>query len=300
MEKVISPLVSIIIVNYNTTVLTRQCIESVLKFTTLPFEIILVDNASKDRSIEQFQQFFPQLRLILNKENIGFGSANNLGISKAEGKYFFLLNSDTLLTSDAVGRFFSYMEQQSNKEVACCGGNLIKADGSDQISYGNFPSLAEAFSALGFLKFYQKYYLRRLSSGVINYSDEIRAVDYICGADMFIRRSAFSDVGGFDPEFFLYFEEVELAVRLQRLNYQLVIIPDVKIIHHESASVARSSSGIQKTIYLAQSRRLYFRKNHGMISAMLINKIYALQAVIFFCTKWRYYYLLTAKVLFKM
>lgn len=292
--------ITFIIVNYNTFELTLECICSVYQYTKVnSFEIILVDNASTDGSVKNISARYPDLTFILNEENIGFGRANNLGIQMAKGKYVFLLNSDTLLTSDAANTFLNYMEDERHLRVACCGAALIDGDGNDQVSYGNFPSLTEAFSALGFLKLYKQYYNRYLSSGVFNYSDEIRAVDYICGADMFIRKVVLDKIGGFDPRFFLYFEEVDLSLRIKKANYLSVLLPGVKIIHYESASVGGTALNYGKARHLARSRRLYFRKNHGKLVAMVINKIYAMQALVFLIVKNNRAYLRMAVILFK-
>ena len=151
--------VSVIIVNYNTTEMVVACIQSVYQHTDKnSVEIIVVDNASPDRSIENLQITFPGITLLKNETNLGFGRANNRGIQAAVGKYIFLLNSDTLLTSDAIFAFFEYMD--SHRQVACCGGELVGLAGDRKVSYGNFPSLLSAFSSLGPALFYKKYYNR--------------------------------------------------------------------------------------------------------------------------------------------
>jgi len=293
--------VSIIIVNYNTTALTLACLQSIYKHTMAnTFEVIIIDNASHDESISSVQHEFPKTIMIYNAVNVGFGRANNQGIAASQGKYIFLLNSDTELTSDAVATFFDYMEKKANSQVACCGADLIAKDGSPRIAYGNFPSLSEAFSALGFLVLYRKYFSRHLSSGVYNYSSAIKVVDFLCGADFFIRRSILERTGVFDPEFFLYFEETELAFRMSKAGYQSILIPEIKIIHHESGSdELHGEYYLQKALVYAKSRKLYFRKTKGLLAATLINKIYAAQAFIQFCISRKTNYLSIAKLLLK-
>jgi len=291
---------SFIIVNYNTTVLTLACIGSVYQFTQdNKFEVILIDNASADRSILEVKTLYPDVIFLECPENVGFGRANNLGITHAGGKYVFLLNSDALLISDAASVFFKFMEEDRHRQVGCCGAALIDSDGHDQISYGNFPSFREAFSALGFLKLYPNYYRTKLSSGVKNDSDKTRAVDYICGADMFLRKTVLEETGCFDTDFFLYFEEVELSRRIKKAGYLSVILPKVKIIHYESASLGGSLLNNEKAKFLAKSRHIYFRKSQGVLSAMLINKVYALQALVFLIVKKNLSYLKMAGILFR-
>jgi GT2 family glycosyltransferase len=279
-EMILEPLVSIIIVNYNTTTTTYECIQSIIKFTSLPFEIILIDNASADRSIEEFKNLFPELTLILNKENIGFGRANNLGISIAKGEYLFLLNSDTLLTSDAACKFFDYMEDEKNNQVACCGGALINAEGKKQVSYGNFPSISEVFATLGPGIFYKNYYKKYLCSGVKIYFTAPQQVDYISGADLFIRKSVLDKTGLFDEDFFLYFEETELAFRMRKKGYLSVILPDVKIVHFEGSS-HNTNQILEKKRVFAYSRLLFFKKCNGSLTASVARFLYFIQKLIY-------------------
>ncbi|MES2454312.1 MAG: glycosyltransferase family 2 protein [Bacteroidota bacterium] len=293
--------VSIIIVNYNTTALTLACLQSIYKHTMAnTFEVIIIDNASQDESISSLQHEFPKTMMIYNDVNVGFGRANNQGIEISQGKYIFLLNSDTELTSDAVAVFYDYMEEKANSKLACCGADLIAKDGSPRIAYGNFPSFAEAFSALGFLVLYRKYFSRHLSSGVYNYSSAVKVVNFLCGADFFVRSSVLEKVGHFDPQFFLYFEETELAFRMSKAGYKSVLIPEVQIIHHESGSdELHGEYYLQKASVYAKSRKLYFRKTKGLLAANLINKIYAVQAFIQFCISRKTTYLSIAKMLLK-
>src|SRR5215217_3067720 len=258
--------VSVIIVNYNTTALTRQCIASVKAFTRLSYEIILVDNASKDRSILGLAQEFPGLVLIAQKENLGFGRANNAGIEIAKGKYVFLLNSDTYLLNDAIDVLFHYMEQPQHQHVGCSGGDLFAEDGNKQTSYGHLPSIAEAIGALGFLKLNRSWFDRHLSSGVKNKEDRIREVGYICGADSFIRKS--------------------------------VLVPQAKIVHLEGGSQTVSDDfNFRKIEIYSASRTLYFKLCFGPLTAFLSKVIYAVQALIFFIVKRKSGYLKTAGII---
>jgi GT2 family glycosyltransferase len=293
--------VTVIIVHYNTVALLIECIRSVYQYTNNnTFEIIVVDNASADHDIKKVTDIFSEVQFIFNDKNVGFGSANNQGISIARGKYIFLLNSDTLLISDAVNAFFCYMEKPEHNVAACCGGDLIKPDGTKQVAYGNFPTLAEAISALGFFVFYRKFFDRNLSSGVFNYSDAIKKVDYICGADMFLRAEILKTTGIFDSDFFLYFEETELSFRISAAGYESILLPEVKIIHLEGASLGREPFNKQKLIFFAKSRRLFFNKCYGRLSGMVVNKIYALQALIFFLKKREAWYFQSALILFRL
>ena len=275
--------VSVIIVNYNTTQLTKQSLLSVERETLRNgYEIIVVDNDSHDRSIELLAGEFPNVNFIFSKTNLGFGRANNLAIAIAKGKYLFLLNSDAYLIEDSISKFFDFMEQPQNADVACCGANLLGEDREATTSYGNLPTLAEAISRLGFALFYKQYYKKHLASGLINNSNEIREVGYITGADMFIRKSVIDETGAFDADFFLYFEETELSFRFRKHNFKSYFLPNTSIIHLEGGSQKSDTRFNFKQIErFAVSRKLYFTKCHGGFYAKSVMLIYAIQAAIF-------------------
>jgi GT2 family glycosyltransferase len=268
--------VSVIIVNYSTTALTEQCIASVIEHTHgASFEIIVVDNASPDRSIENITQTFPQVILLKNTVNAGFGNANNLGIEKAKGEFVFLLNSDTKLVSDAIGSFLVYMRGQGNERVAVCGGELYTGTSKRTTSFGNFPGLLQAVSLIGFQYFYRSYYRKHIDIGVENYDDQLKEVDFISGADLFTRKSVLAETGAFDEDFFLYFEETELCWRIKQKGYSCVLLPSVRIIHYEGSSSANSKDfNYNGYRYYAESRQLFFRKVHGRMMAALLKPFY--------------------------
>ncbi|TDQ09907.1 glycosyltransferase family 2 protein [Pedobacter metabolipauper] len=292
-----SPAVTIIIVNYNTTALTYACIRSVQALTKISHELIVVDNASRDRTIEQVAVDFPGLIFIAQQENVGFGKANNSGIEIASGKYILLINSDTWLINDAIDQFYQFMEAPGNEKVGCCGADLFTPEGNPQVAYGNFPSLAEAIALLGFYKLFPRYFNEHLSSGVTNKDSKIKTVDYLCGADLFLRKSVLHEIGSFNPGFFLYFEETELSYRMKKAGYSSVLLPEAKIVHLEGGSDSNPDPfNYRKIAIYAASRKLYFKLCNGWFSAKLVQYIYALQAIIFFIAKGKKGYLRTAKI----
>lgn len=293
--------VSIIIVNYNTTQLTKDCIRSIHEWTRKQsYEIIVVDNASPDKSIAALKAEFPEVKLLLSKENLGFGKANNLGIREATGQYIFLLNSDTYLIHDAIAVLHAYMEKPGHRKVGVCGAELFYPDGAPQMSFGNFPSIREAISNLGFFVLYKDYFEKHIRAGVFNYSPENKEVDYITGADMFIRGSVLKEAGAFDPDFFMYFEETELTYRIKKAGYQVVLVPGARIIHLEGASQDKAAYfNYSKIKMLAESRQLYFKKSRGKVVALLIKVIYMLRSLLMFCLKRKKGYLETLKIIYK-
>jgi GT2 family glycosyltransferase len=271
--------VSFIIVNYNTADLVRICIESIREFTkTLHYEILLVDNASPNRDIEKviIKIKADDLIFLQAPTNKGFGAGNNIALKRTKGNYIFLLNPDTRLSSDAAGYFFSYMEKNKHDRVAGCGAALINSNGHPIQSYGNFPTLFGAISTLGPKILYPNYYREKLSLGVANNNAKEKEVDYISGAAMFLRKKVIEQIGFFDEDFFLFFEETEWAWRLKQKGYYSMILPEVKIIHLEGGSAEQGSYKVfnERTFrYYAQSRQLYYKKTKGAMFAAIMKPL---------------------------
>lgn len=228
--------VSVIIVNYNTLELTKNTINSVIEKTKeLNYEIILVDNASTDGSIEFFEKEYKnKIIIIRNSENLGFGRANNKGIEIARGKYVFLLNSDTLLINNAIKILFDFMEK--NEDCGVCGGNLFDIDLKPTHSFlRKLPCLT---SEIDFqLNFFGKVFRKVVNKrNDFNYSKNEKEVGYITGADMMIRKKVLLETGMFDKEFFMYSEESELTYRIKQKKYRVISVPQAKIIHLEGKS----------------------------------------------------------------
>ena len=195
--------VSIILVSYNTKDLTRDCLKSVYEKTQgVEFEIFVVDNNSHDGSAEMIEREFPEVRLIRNSENKGFGAANNIAIRQSNAKYIFCLNTDTILLNNAVKIFFDFMEQPENQNVGVCGGALYDSDNCPTNYGGQFPSILHILQKFGLRNIFKKK--------TINYEKDIINVDYITGADIFFRKSVLDLVGLFDENFFIYYEETDL------------------------------------------------------------------------------------------
>jgi GT2 family glycosyltransferase len=261
--------VSIIIVNYNTPDLTKSCIESIYQYSlSSKFEVILIDNGSQISLDPTIFNSYPNFTFIWNSYNYGFGYANNQGIQIAKGEFVFLLNSDTKLCSDALSECLSYMRNPNNLQVAVCGAELFTGTSISTPSFGNFPSIFGSIAALGFRFLIPKYYNRHLAIGVVNYDDQIKRVDLVSGADMFIRKSVLEKVGLFDEAFFLYFEETELSYRISRAGYYSVILPFIKIQHFEGSSSNNMGSDFNyvKFGHYVKSRNLFYKKAYGITS----------------------------------
>lgn len=229
--------VSVIIVSYNTKQLLSDCLNSIKEKTIdVKYEVIVIDNNSNDGSQEMLKRNFPWVRLIDSKENLGFGKANNLGMKNAKGKYFFLLNSDTILVNNAVKEFFDYSETHTG--FGALGSILLDKDLKPCHSYGKFPTqlstLKEALAKyLRFLKDKQKFHPDEISEPI--------EVEYITGADLWIPKSVFDNTGGFDPDYFMYFEESDWQKRMDDIGLMRYVIPEPRIIHLEGGSDSSKS-----------------------------------------------------------
>lgn len=258
--------VSVIIVNFNSESTIGDCIKSIYRHSSkTDYEIIVVDNASGPESIKYLKDHFPGIKLIQNNENNGFGTANNIGAGYSSGEYLFFLNPDTFLQDNAIKRFIKFMEKE-HPEAASCGGCLITKNGDPTTSWGNFPSLIQEFGSTGFFRFFPGYYEKvRLGRACGNEKDPFQ-VPFITGADIFIRKKIFHELGGFDENFFLYYEETDFFYRMQKANYVSYILPDVKIVHLEGTSLLNEKAFNYKTwSFWEKSRYYYFKKHKGSI-----------------------------------
>ena len=230
--------VSIIIVNYNTKQLLLDCLASIYKQTKdIQFEVIVSDNGSIDGSIEAIKEMFPQVIIIENKANLGFGAANNRGLAIAKGEYIFYLNSDTVLLNNAVKIFYDYWNSASDKEnIGALGCNLQTDDGCYSISYADFPSPKKEYkylwkcilSSLYIKKIY--YFFNITEKDFYKVGD----VDFLIGADLFIKNNEYAN---FDEQYFMYYEESDLQLKMKLNNLSRQLITGPKIIHYEGGSL---------------------------------------------------------------
>lgn len=265
--------VSIIIVNYNTKQLLSNCLDSIQTRTTdISYEVIVVDNDSADGSQELIKQKYPWVRLIESKENLGFGKANNLGMEHAKGKYFFLLNSDTILLNNAIKIFYDYSMQHPG--FGALGAILLDAQKKPCHSYGNLITPSSE------IKFVIAKYLRFLKDKSLLNPNQVKSplsVGYITGADLWLKRQVFEELGGFDPDYFMYCEEVDWQKRMADANLPRIIIPGPEIIHLEGGSDPSKSriwsNSRLKNIH--KSKNIYYKKHFNQIEYLYFKILYS-------------------------
>lgn len=260
--------VSFLIVSWNVRDLLRRALASVLADTAgLRSEIILVDNASRDGTVEMVRAEFPHVHLIPNEVNRGFTGGNNQALAEARGRYFFLLNPDAELVPGATRALIDYME--ANPRVGIAGPQLLNPDGRIQSSRRRFPDLTTALLESTLLqqwfprnRWLARYYL------LDTRDDATQEVDWVVGAAMFVRREMYEEVGAFDQDFFMYSEELDWCYRAKRAGWRVVYFPRAQAIHHEAKSSEQVLAA--RDIYFHSSKIRFFHKYHGALPAALL------------------------------
>jgi GT2 family glycosyltransferase len=257
--------VSIIIVSYNTSQLLIDCLKSVFaslgKMQQAEYEVIVVDNASRDNSVSMVRQLFPRVRLIGNTSNKGFTQANNQGIKAAKGDFLLLLNSDTRITPDTIPCLLSQIKRDNKTGVVGC--QIRNKDNSLQPSCGYFPNFGKVLAWMLFID--DIPYLQTI---IRPYHVEHRAfymseheVDWVTGACFFFRKEIVRRVGCFDEEIFMYGEEVEWCFRIKKAGYRIIYTPKTYIYHLKGGSSDGINAGISQEFTSLQ----YFYRKHKSI-----------------------------------
>jgi len=253
-----TPEVSVIIVSYNTRELLRECIESILceQGDGLGVEVIVVDNASADGSAAMVAERFPQVRLIANPDNRGFGAACNQGLEVARGRYALILNADIRAQPGALQRLVGFMD--AHPDAAICGGQLRYPDGRIQPSCARDLTLWWVFCEQSMLA---KLFPRtRLFGGYWRTHWDFSATietEQVMGACMMLRRP----FPRFDEDYFLYCEDTDLCYRVRQAGGRIYYVHDAVFVHHLGAS--GESQRAQMVIYYNRGKERYFRKFHG-------------------------------------
>lgn len=265
-------LVSIIVVNWNVRELLLACLKSIFDHTRLAhgaFEVIVVDNASGDGSTSAVREHFPQVRCIANAENVGFGRANNQAYELCSGTFVLLLNPDTLILDNAIGRMTDLME--ARRDVVLLGPRLVYGDGRLQRwTAGRFPSVANA----AFHYFGLNYVLGRfgpVSSFYLNWDvDRDVEVDWVSGACMLLRTES---VGPriFDSAYFMYGEDLDLCYRIKLQGRKILYSPASTIVHYHGRSTRQQSVEVSANALIGP--RLFYRRLRGTRWLMLFDMV---------------------------
>jgi len=266
---------SLIIVSYNTKEFLKGCIESIYKTTkNINFEIIVVDNASSDGTIEILKKLQTEnFQLIENKENLGFSKANNLGVKKAQGRYLLFLNPDVVVHAEALEGMVKFMDEHEDAGAATC--KLIMPNGQiDDASHRGFPTPWNAFAhfsglakVLGKTKLFGGYNL-----GFKDFT-KTHEIDALAGAFMLVRRKAGEEAGWWDEDYFFYGEDIEFCYILKQAGWKIYYVPEYSTLHYKGVSgglkkvsrdITTASKETRKRTTKARfnAMRLFYKKHY--------------------------------------
>lgn len=251
------PELSIIIVNYNVRYFLEQCLQSVLDASVnISSEIIVVDNNSPDSSCDMIKTKFPQVKLIANKENTGFSKANNQGVAVAKGDYVLILNPDTVVAEDTFEKILAFAKKKNN--LGILGVKLI--DGTGKYLPESKRGIPTPRVALRKLLGYSsnqkgKYYATHLRD------NESGIVEILVGAFMLIKRQVYNEVGGFDEDYFMYGEDIDISYKIHHKGYQNYYYSDTKIIHYKGESTRKD---IKYLRYFYGAMKIFYQKHFSL------------------------------------
>ncbi len=244
--------ITIVIVNWNTQDLLKNCLDSVCQtIKDISYEIIVVDNASTDGSANMLREEFPDVKIIENKENRGFGAANNQAFAVMKGRYALLLNTDAVLTEHAIRELFLFMEDHPETSLTC--GQLLNEDGSRQNSIANFPTLITMSANTSLLEY---IFPGRFPSKRYIHESPVE-IESAIGACVLARKKAMDDIGVFDERYFFFFEETDWAYRMRSAGWKIYYVPSASIYHLQGKSVGES---IRSRMEFYRSRYQFFHK----------------------------------------
>lgn len=282
--------IAVVIINYNSSKLTCECVESILKQTsnTLSLQIVVVDNCSEKEDFLNLKSFFEtknyaNLKLIRSAINTGFGAGNMYGYQYTNSKYIAFINNDTLFTNDCLSILKTAIE--AKKDIAIVGGQSFTETGKMMVAFDHFPSITKSIFGRSFLeKINPKKYPKRK----FEYKKPLK-VNYVQGSFMFIKTADFDAVGGFDTNIFLYYEETDLSIRLKKIGKSCYLIPDAKYIHYYGGSTVMS---ILIKTELKISLLYIIRKHYGYLTYWYFLNYLRLNYLFSTVLKPKYWYLL--------
>lgn len=265
--------VSIILINYNSSSFTQDCVASIVEMTqAVPYEIIIVDNNSEATDFETLQYLtnLYDVQLVRSRVNLGFSGGNMLGVQFASPKsdYYYFLNNDCLLRTDVCSQLAAFMD--ATPDAGLCGAQMFGGDGRRQATFGYLPTLGSKLLGHGLMRVLNP---SRYPPIGLPYGKPIE-VPFVMGSTLFVRASVFHAVGGFDTAHFLYVEEEDLAKRLRMRGLKTYLVPQAEYIHFTGQSTTRNYD-IEKEYYISLFH--YFRKYHSWPARALFRLYYTVK-----------------------
>lgn len=242
------PLISVIIVSWNTKTELRNCLTSLYERNKdVSFEAFVVDNASKDGSPEMVDEDFPEVKLLRNAENLGYSRANNQAIKLVKSQYILLLNSDTeFKTEGSLSKTYSFIKDKS--DLGIVGVRLVFPDGSLQAAGRDFVTVWSLFKSQ--LLFSRSRFVIKIKSRLYHKNNSMPyKTDYVDGAFLFFRKEVVDQIGLMNEKYFLYGEDMEWCLRASRAGWKISVFPQVEIVHHQGkSSVQNLSLALQENL----------------------------------------------------
>ncbi|WP_417264806.1 glycosyltransferase family 2 protein [Brumimicrobium sp.] len=261
---------SIIIVNFKTPLLTNDCISSIKSSEiTFKYEVIVIDNHSNDNSKELILNTHPDVNFISNSYNAGFGRANNLGVEKSNGSYILLLNSDLTVEKNSISTCYNYIVSSVETGIVSC--EILYPNGEKQ----NFTSTIAS---------YKKILSRNLFVDFLNKDGFKYKEEAVMGSFMMFKKEVFNEIGGFDPDFFMYSEEIELCHRFKLNNYGITILDSVQVYHLNGGSSSDRDWAAKQSFL---SSALLFYKVKGNFGYLFYHFLILFNTITNFILMWR-------------
>ena len=246
---------SILIIEYNSEKWLCDCLDSIMGNIRdeISYEVIVVDNYSGNKLGKNISDKYPSIEYIANKKNLGFGDGNNVGAAKANGDYLLLINPDTIVIGDAIQQLYQYIS--SHPKYGIIGPRLIQNTNGEEENdyYGDFPTL--------------KSLLLRNNHTKIEETKDLFAAERISGACMMMKKEIFDRVGGFDSDYFMYFEDTDLCQKISNLGYRIAVLKKSSILHFGGKAHASTK---QKKLYYYASQNHYFQKHYGLFQETIM------------------------------
>ncbi len=253
---------SCIIVNYQNNKSLKDCLDSIYQtIEEIDFEVIIIDNSEKGPILQSLKEIYPKVQIIYNPTNVGFSKANNQAAKIARGEFLFILNPDTILKEQAGNTMFRYI--RSNMEIGALGPKVVNFDGSLQYSCRRYPNLwtglFNRYSIFSRLLPKNRFTNRYLMLDFDH--NETLSVDWLSGCCLMIPKSVFEEVNGFDENYFLFNEDVDLCRMVHQTGKKVIYFPEAKIIHKVSTSNRKTTAKVIIQRHLGMM--YYFKKHHS-------------------------------------
>jgi GT2 family glycosyltransferase len=252
--------IAIIIISFNVEKLLKECLDSIYRETkSARFEIWVIDNNSRDNSVQMLKQSFPEVRLIENDENLGFTRANNQAIRRCQSDYVLLLNPDTLIQEGTIDKMVRFMDEHPDVGVSGC--RVLNEDGSLQLACRrSIPSPSVAFFRLtGLSRLFPRS--KVMAKYNLTYLDPMQTheVDAVSGAFLLIRREVIDKIGLLDETFWIYGEDIDWCIRAKRAGWKVMYYPEARILHYKGVGCSTNN---RKTSYEFYRAMYLFHKKH--------------------------------------